>query len=223
MFYFKCRFRPAFCLLTALLLLFPTGHPTFVFVCFFFFSFFFIRPVRPRWEEYRLCWGDSTHSTWGRDHVLLWSQLFWWRQWNVWMLHLWEVRPLSDQTWSLSKSFFLNRFYSSKRWKLWTFNLFFNLFFRNGEGHFKHRGKQPEIEETKDPVGQKYRLRERYLRHHRERGHFSTRPITPGIHSGIFKGNQFGIFLLKSFWAFPKAQSEGLHIKGKFIDFYWVR
>lgn len=58
---------------------------------------------------------------------------------------------------------------------------------RNGEGHFKHRGKQPEIEETKDPVGQKYRLRERYLRHHRERGHFSTRPITPGIHSGIFK------------------------------------
>lgn len=129
MFYFKCRFRPAFCLLTALLLLlFPTGHPTFVFVCFFFFfSFFFTRPVRPRWEEYRLCWGDSTHSTWGRDHVLLWSQLFWWRQWNVWMLHLWEVRPLSDQTWSLSKSFFfLNRFYSSKRWKLWTFNLFFN-------------------------------------------------------------------------------------------------
>lgn len=58
---------------------------------------------------------------------------------------------------------------------------------RNGEGHFKHRGKQPEIEETKDPVGQKYRLRERYLRHQRERGHFSTRPITPGIHSGIFK------------------------------------
>lgn len=111
MFYFKCRFRPALCLLTALLLLllFPTGHPTFVFVCFFFFfSFFFTRPVRPRWEEYRLCWGDSTHSTWGRDHVLLWSQLFWWRQWNVWMLHLWEVRPLSDQTWSLSKSFFFS-------------------------------------------------------------------------------------------------------------------
>uniref|UniRef100_A0A3P8TWG1 [histone H4]-N-methyl-L-lysine20 N-methyltransferase KMT5B n=1 Tax=Amphiprion percula TaxID=161767 RepID=A0A3P8TWG1_AMPPE len=58
---------------------------------------------------------------------------------------------------------------------------------RNGEGHFKHRGKQPECEETKDPVGQKYRLRERYLRHHREKGHFPTRPITPGIHSGIFK------------------------------------
>ncbi|XP_070703971.1 histone-lysine N-methyltransferase KMT5C [Pempheris klunzingeri] len=58
---------------------------------------------------------------------------------------------------------------------------------RNGEGHFKHRGKQPECEETKDPVGQKYRLRERYLRHHREKGHFPTRPTIPGIHSGIFK------------------------------------
>ncbi|XP_033500743.2 histone-lysine N-methyltransferase KMT5C isoform X1 [Epinephelus lanceolatus] len=58
---------------------------------------------------------------------------------------------------------------------------------RNGEGHFKHRGKQPDCEETKDPVGQKYRLRERYLRHHREKGHFPTRPIIPGIHSGIFK------------------------------------
>uniref|UniRef100_A0A3Q0RHG1 [histone H4]-N-methyl-L-lysine20 N-methyltransferase KMT5B n=1 Tax=Amphilophus citrinellus TaxID=61819 RepID=A0A3Q0RHG1_AMPCI len=79
---------------------------------------------------------------------------------------------------------------------------------RNGEGHFKHRGKQPECEETKDPVGQKYRLRERYLRHHREKGHFSTRPITPGIHSGIFKGNQFGIscevILLKRFWLPPE-------------------
>ncbi|XP_069573577.1 histone-lysine N-methyltransferase KMT5C isoform X1 [Brachyistius frenatus] len=58
---------------------------------------------------------------------------------------------------------------------------------RNGEGHFKHRGKQPEVEETKDPVGQKYRLRERYLRHHREKGHLPPRPITPGIHTGIFK------------------------------------
>ncbi|XP_027141362.1 histone-lysine N-methyltransferase KMT5C isoform X3 [Larimichthys crocea] len=58
---------------------------------------------------------------------------------------------------------------------------------RNGEGHFKHRGKQPECEETKDPVGQKYRLRERYLRHHREKGHFPTRQIIPGLHSGIFK------------------------------------
>ncbi|KAM9345985.1 histone-lysine N-methyltransferase KMT5C [Symphorus nematophorus] len=58
---------------------------------------------------------------------------------------------------------------------------------RNGEGHFKHRGKQPECEETKDPVGQKYRLRERYLRHHREKGHFPARPIVPGLHSGIFK------------------------------------
>ncbi|XP_029365322.1 histone-lysine N-methyltransferase KMT5C [Echeneis naucrates] len=58
---------------------------------------------------------------------------------------------------------------------------------RNGEGHFRHRGKQPECEETKDAVGQKYRLRERYLRHHREKGHLPTRPIVPGIHSGIFK------------------------------------
>ncbi|KAM4530930.1 histone-lysine N-methyltransferase KMT5C isoform 1-T2 [Odontesthes bonariensis] len=58
---------------------------------------------------------------------------------------------------------------------------------RNGEGHFKHRGKQPECEETKDSVGQKYRLRERYLRHHREKGHFAARPITPGIHSGLFQ------------------------------------
>uniref|UniRef100_UPI0037E7C208 histone-lysine N-methyltransferase KMT5C n=1 Tax=Semicossyphus pulcher TaxID=241346 RepID=UPI0037E7C208 len=58
---------------------------------------------------------------------------------------------------------------------------------RNGEGHFKHRGKLPECEETKDPLGQKYRLRERYLRHHREKGHFPTRPTIPGLHSGIFK------------------------------------
>ncbi|XP_041823820.1 histone-lysine N-methyltransferase KMT5C [Melanotaenia boesemani] len=58
---------------------------------------------------------------------------------------------------------------------------------RNGEGHFKHRGKQPECEETKDPVGPKYRLRERYLRHHREKGHFAARPATPGIHAGLFK------------------------------------
>ncbi|XP_018527727.1 histone-lysine N-methyltransferase KMT5C isoform X2 [Lates calcarifer] len=62
---------------------------------------------------------------------------------------------------------------------------------RNGEGHFRHRGKQPECEETKDPVGQKYRLRERYLRHHREKGHFPTRPITPGIHSAIPSRNSF--------------------------------
>ncbi|KAM4716951.1 histone-lysine N-methyltransferase KMT5C [Anableps anableps] len=57
---------------------------------------------------------------------------------------------------------------------------------RNGEGHFKHRGKQPECEETKEAVGQKYRLRERRLRHHRERGHFAARPTAPGIHAGIF-------------------------------------
>ncbi|KAM9843930.1 histone-lysine N-methyltransferase KMT5C [Aulostomus maculatus] len=58
---------------------------------------------------------------------------------------------------------------------------------RKGEGLFKHRGKQPECEETKDPVGQKYRLRERYLRHHREKGHLPSRPTIPGLHSGIFK------------------------------------
>ncbi|XP_045894798.1 histone-lysine N-methyltransferase KMT5C isoform X2 [Micropterus dolomieu] len=62
---------------------------------------------------------------------------------------------------------------------------------RNGEGHFKHRGKQPECEETKDPVGQKYRLRERYLRQHREKGHCPTRPIIPGIHSAIPSRNSF--------------------------------
>ncbi|XP_041813648.1 histone-lysine N-methyltransferase KMT5C isoform X2 [Chelmon rostratus] len=62
---------------------------------------------------------------------------------------------------------------------------------RNGEGHFKHRGKQPECEETKDPLGQKYRLRERYLRHHREKGHFPARPIIPGIHSAIPSRNSF--------------------------------
>ncbi|KAM8844371.1 histone-lysine N-methyltransferase KMT5C isoform 2-T2 [Spinachia spinachia] len=57
---------------------------------------------------------------------------------------------------------------------------------RNGEGHFKHKGKQPECEETKDPVGQKYRLRERYLRHHREK-----RPIIQGTHSAIPSRNSF--------------------------------
>ncbi|XP_029996489.1 histone-lysine N-methyltransferase KMT5C isoform X2 [Sphaeramia orbicularis] len=62
---------------------------------------------------------------------------------------------------------------------------------RKGEGHFKHRGKQPDCEETKDPVGQKYRLRERYLRQHREKGHLSTRPIIPGIHSAIPSRNSF--------------------------------
>ncbi|XP_077388060.1 histone-lysine N-methyltransferase KMT5C [Festucalex cinctus] len=62
---------------------------------------------------------------------------------------------------------------------------------RKGEGHFKHRGKQPECEETKDPVGQKYRLRERYLRHQREKGHLSSRPIIPGLHSAIPSRNSF--------------------------------
>ncbi|KAM9746183.1 histone-lysine N-methyltransferase KMT5C [Menidia menidia] len=62
---------------------------------------------------------------------------------------------------------------------------------RNGEGHFKHRGKQPDCEETKDPVGQKYRLRERYLRQHREKGHFASRPITPGLFKAIPSRNSF--------------------------------
>ncbi|XP_042248665.1 histone-lysine N-methyltransferase KMT5C isoform X3 [Thunnus maccoyii] len=62
---------------------------------------------------------------------------------------------------------------------------------RKGEGHFKHRGKQPECEETKDSVGQKYRLRERFLRHHREKGHLPTRPIIPGLHSAIPSRNSF--------------------------------
>uniref|UniRef100_A0A3Q2QC52 [histone H4]-N-methyl-L-lysine20 N-methyltransferase KMT5B n=1 Tax=Fundulus heteroclitus TaxID=8078 RepID=A0A3Q2QC52_FUNHE len=57
---------------------------------------------------------------------------------------------------------------------------------RNGEGHFRHRGKLPECEETKEAVGQKYRLRERYLRHHREKGHLAARPAAPGIHAAIF-------------------------------------
>ncbi|XP_061604639.1 histone-lysine N-methyltransferase KMT5C [Phyllopteryx taeniolatus] len=62
---------------------------------------------------------------------------------------------------------------------------------RKGEGHFKHRGKQPECEETKDLVGQKYRLRERYLRHQREKGHISARPIIAGLHSAIPSRNSF--------------------------------
>uniref|UniRef100_A0A3Q3LXG1 [histone H4]-N-methyl-L-lysine20 N-methyltransferase KMT5B n=2 Tax=Mastacembelus armatus TaxID=205130 RepID=A0A3Q3LXG1_9TELE len=40
---------------------------------------------------------------------------------------------------------------------------------RDGEGHFKYRGKQPHSETTKDTVSQKYHLRERYLCHHREK------------------------------------------------------
>lgn len=39
----------------------------------------------------------------------------------------------------------------------------------NGEGHFKHRGKQLHFEETKDPVSKKYQLRERYLHLKRKR------------------------------------------------------
>ncbi|KAM8825011.1 histone-lysine N-methyltransferase KMT5C isoform 2-T2 [Synchiropus picturatus] len=59
---------------------------------------------------------------------------------------------------------------------------------KKGEGHFRHRGKKPDSEEAKDPVGQKYRLRERYLRQHREKGHFSSKP---GLHSAIPSRNSF--------------------------------
>ncbi|XP_028311186.1 histone-lysine N-methyltransferase KMT5C [Gouania willdenowi] len=62
---------------------------------------------------------------------------------------------------------------------------------RKGEGHFKHRGKQPDSDETKEAVGQKYRLRERFLRQHREKSHLSARPVTPGLHSAIPSRNSF--------------------------------
>ncbi|XP_056144375.1 histone-lysine N-methyltransferase KMT5C [Lampris incognitus] len=62
---------------------------------------------------------------------------------------------------------------------------------RIGEGHFKHRGKQPDCEETKDSLGQKYRLRERYLRQNREKVHCPTRPTLPGTHSAIPSRNSF--------------------------------
>lgn len=60
---------------------------------------------------------------------------------------------------------------------------------RNGEGFFKQRGKQPDCEETKD--SQKYSLRERYLRQHREKAHHSNRPTVPGAHSAIPSRNSF--------------------------------
>ncbi|KAM9780004.1 histone-lysine N-methyltransferase KMT5C [Neosynchiropus ocellatus] len=62
---------------------------------------------------------------------------------------------------------------------------------KKGEGHFRHRGKKPDSEEAKDPLGQKYRLRERYLRHHREKGHFSSKPMIAGLHSAIPSRNSF--------------------------------
>lgn len=100
-------------------LMFPMGQPTFVFVP------FFTRPVCPWGEEYCVCWSDSTHLTWGGDHVLLWCQLFWGRQWNVWMLHLWEVCPSFDQTLSLSLlGFFLyTEDYVYQIWKKLHWNL----------------------------------------------------------------------------------------------------
>ncbi|XP_049601306.1 histone-lysine N-methyltransferase KMT5C [Syngnathus scovelli] len=62
---------------------------------------------------------------------------------------------------------------------------------KKGEGHFKHRGKQPQCEETKDSGDQKYRLRERYRRHQREKGRLSPKPILPGLHSAIPSRNSF--------------------------------
>uniref|UniRef100_A0A3B3Z891 [histone H4]-N-methyl-L-lysine20 N-methyltransferase KMT5B n=1 Tax=Periophthalmus magnuspinnatus TaxID=409849 RepID=A0A3B3Z891_9GOBI len=59
---------------------------------------------------------------------------------------------------------------------------------RNGEGYFKQKGKKPDSEETKD--SQKYRLRERYLHKHREKGHLN-RQITPGAHTAIPSRNSF--------------------------------
>ncbi|XP_054464033.1 histone-lysine N-methyltransferase KMT5C [Anoplopoma fimbria] len=104
---------------------------------------------------------------------------------------------------------------------------------RNGEGHFKHRGKQPECEETKDPVGQKYRLRVRYLRQHKEK-----RPIIQGIHSGIFKAipsrNSFTQqmrrnalknrkFCQTKKWRREKHRRSGKHpLKSSTVQQYWT-
>lgn len=62
---------------------------------------------------------------------------------------------------------------------------------KKGEGHFRHRGKKPDSEEAKDPLGQKYRLRERYLRHQREKGHLSSKSTIAGSHSAIPSRNSF--------------------------------
>ncbi|KAG7272678.1 hypothetical protein CRUP_008506 [Coryphaenoides rupestris] len=52
---------------------------------------------------------------------------------------------------------------------------------RKGEGHFKHRGKLPDSEETTESVSQAYRLRERRLV--QKRG--PARPAFLGAHSGV--------------------------------------
>ncbi|CAL8304215.1 unnamed protein product [Merluccius merluccius] len=58
---------------------------------------------------------------------------------------------------------------------------------RKGEGHFKHRGKLPDCEETKECGSQAYRLRERRLV--QKRG--PARPAFLGSHSAIPSRNSF--------------------------------
>ncbi|KAJ3600348.1 hypothetical protein NHX12_031333 [Muraenolepis orangiensis] len=58
---------------------------------------------------------------------------------------------------------------------------------RKGEGHFKHRGKLPDCEETKECGSQAYRLRERRLV--QKRG--PARPAFLGAHSAIPSRNSF--------------------------------
>ncbi|CAL8274651.1 unnamed protein product [Lota lota] len=58
---------------------------------------------------------------------------------------------------------------------------------RKGEGHFKHRGKLPDCEETKECGSQAYRLRERRLV--QKRG--PVRPASLGAHSAIPSRNSF--------------------------------
>lgn len=62
---------------------------------------------------------------------------------------------------------------------------------RKGEGHFRHRGGQPDREETKGLVGQKYRLRETDLRLNREKGQCPPRSTFPVTHTAIPSRNSF--------------------------------
>lgn len=75
--------------------------------------------------------------------------------------------------------------------------LMFCLCGRNGEGSFRHRGKQPGCEDAEDPLGQKYRLRERFLHHQqqqqqKEKVHFLSRLTGPAGHPALFKGTGTG-------------------------------